>query len=263
MSAGTRPFVGATGFELSGAILHQPPPRLPERVPASLQSTILRCLAKDPRERYQDADRGSVRPRDGGNCETGASLAPRGCRRSRSVAGVCSCGCRLAATGTNAVGGARASVPAARPSIAVMQFENVAGTEDVAWMSRGVPNMLLTGLAQTRGLDIVSGQRLHEVIRQTGHDSLESLDRGQIADVARRAGASVDRRRKHRESRIGHPHRCAARRPFERPRARGRQRARHRSVRAGGSACCADPRWRRISRCRSDASCRRRLDVFP
>ena len=52
--------------------------------------------------------------------------------------------------------------------------------------------MLLTGLAQTRGLDIVSGQRLHEVVKQTGRDSLETLDRSQIADVARRAGAGAD-----------------------------------------------------------------------
>jgi tetratricopeptide (TPR) repeat protein len=81
--------------------------------------------------------------------------------------------------------------PAGRPAIAVMNFENVAGTDDVAWMSRGVPNMLLTGLAQTRGLDIVSGQRLHEVLRQSGRDSLDSLDRSQIADVARRAGAGA------------------------------------------------------------------------
>ena len=58
-------------------------------------------------------------------------------------------------------------------------------------MSRGVPNMLLTGLAQTRGLDIVSAQRLHEAIRQTGRDSLASLDQSQIADVARRAGAGA------------------------------------------------------------------------
>ena len=72
-----------------------------------------------------------------------------------------------------------------------MQFENVAGAEDIDWMSRGVPNMLLTGLAQTRGLDLVSGQRLDEVMRRTGRNSLESLDRSQIADVARRAGAGA------------------------------------------------------------------------
>ena len=49
-----------------------------------------------------------------------------------------------------------------RPAIAVISFDNMAGTPETAWLSRGVPSMLLTGLAQTRGLDIVSGQRLQE-----------------------------------------------------------------------------------------------------
>ena len=51
--------------------------------------------------------------------------------------------------------------------------------------------MLLTGLAQTRGLDIVSAQRLQEVVKQIGGQSLESLDRAQVPDVARRAGAGA------------------------------------------------------------------------
>jgi eukaryotic-like serine/threonine-protein kinase len=190
MSAGTRPFVGATGFELSGAILHQAPPPLPGRVPVMLQSIVLRCLAKDPRERYQDADQ--VRSA----LETAGSAKPAGRSRRAVVAGLSLLLAMAAAVAVwrqqgHAPAAELAVGPAGRPSIAVMQFENVAGAEDVAWMSRGVPNMLLTGLAQTRGLDIVSGQRLHEVIRQTGRDSLESLDRSQMTDIARRAGAGA------------------------------------------------------------------------
>ena len=56
MAAGSRPFAGATGFEQSGAILHEPPAPLPGRIPASLQQIIRRCLAKDPRERYKQAN---------------------------------------------------------------------------------------------------------------------------------------------------------------------------------------------------------------
>ena len=47
MAAGSRPFAGATGFEQSGAILHEPPAPLPGRIPASLQQ-IIRAL---PRQR--------------------------------------------------------------------------------------------------------------------------------------------------------------------------------------------------------------------
>ena len=53
--AGQRPFQGQTGFELTGAILNQPPLTLPASVPAPLAGVIDRCLAKPPGERYQHA----------------------------------------------------------------------------------------------------------------------------------------------------------------------------------------------------------------
>ena len=55
MVGGRRPFTGATGFELSAAILHQPPETLPPAVPAPMAAIIERCLAKDVAGRYQQA----------------------------------------------------------------------------------------------------------------------------------------------------------------------------------------------------------------
>ena len=55
MASGQRPFDGDTSFELSAAILHAAPAALPPRIPASLQTIIRRCLAKDPHERYGQA----------------------------------------------------------------------------------------------------------------------------------------------------------------------------------------------------------------
>jgi tetratricopeptide (TPR) repeat protein/predicted Ser/Thr protein kinase len=55
MVSGRRPFTGATGFELSAAILHQLPEPLPPAVPEALAAIIRRCLAKNPDERYQQA----------------------------------------------------------------------------------------------------------------------------------------------------------------------------------------------------------------
>ena len=59
MASGARPFSGATGFELTGAILHGTPAPLPPHIPESLGAIITRCLEKDPRLRYQSA--GDVR----------------------------------------------------------------------------------------------------------------------------------------------------------------------------------------------------------
>ncbi|MEK6323141.1 MAG: protein kinase [Acidobacteriota bacterium] len=59
MAAGTRPFQGHTGFELSAAILSQRPAPLPAKAPVGLQAVIERCIAKEPSQRYQRA--GEVR----------------------------------------------------------------------------------------------------------------------------------------------------------------------------------------------------------
>ncbi len=59
MASGKLPFEGKTGYEVSSAILSRPPEPLPARVPAVLRSIIVRCLGKEPGQRYQRA--GEVR----------------------------------------------------------------------------------------------------------------------------------------------------------------------------------------------------------
>jgi serine/threonine protein kinase len=54
-AAGKLPFRGNTGFELTSAILREPPPPLPPTVPYGLAAIIQRCLMKEPAERYQRA----------------------------------------------------------------------------------------------------------------------------------------------------------------------------------------------------------------
>jgi len=59
IAAGKQPFQGQTGFELTAAILREPPAPLAPQAPAGLRAIIQRCLAKEPGERYQHA--GEVR----------------------------------------------------------------------------------------------------------------------------------------------------------------------------------------------------------
>jgi len=51
--------------------------------------------------------------------------------------------------------------------------------------------MLVTGLAQTPGLDVISSQRIQQILEEIGEDSLEAVDGSVAADVARRAGAGA------------------------------------------------------------------------
>ena len=55
MATGALPFRGRTGFETTAAILREPPQPLPQRIPAGLRAIILRCLVKEPAQRYQSA----------------------------------------------------------------------------------------------------------------------------------------------------------------------------------------------------------------
>lgn len=55
MATGELPFSGRSQFELTAAILRSPPRTMPAHVPAILRGIILRCLSKDPAQRYQRA----------------------------------------------------------------------------------------------------------------------------------------------------------------------------------------------------------------
>jgi tetratricopeptide (TPR) repeat protein/TolB-like protein len=72
-----------------------------------------------------------------------------------------------------------------------MYFESMSGDEEVRWLSKGLPNMLITNLAQTPGLDVVSSQRIQRILKQIGQEDLESLDESVVEEVARKAGAGA------------------------------------------------------------------------
>ena len=80
---------------------------------------------------------------------------------------------------------------AGRPAVAVAAFENPSGSEDVRWLTTGLPGMLVTGLGQTPGLDVVGGARLDEVMKQLGVVESAAIDRSRILEVGRRAGAGA------------------------------------------------------------------------
>lgn len=50
-----RPFEGQTAYDITTAILREPPAPLPSRVSPALQSVILHCLSKEPGQRYRRA----------------------------------------------------------------------------------------------------------------------------------------------------------------------------------------------------------------
>jgi serine/threonine protein kinase/tetratricopeptide (TPR) repeat protein len=191
MASGRLPFAGTTGFELIGAILHEPPASLPAHVPVALRDIILKCLAKDPRERVQDA--GEVRAA----LQTRV-LHTRAVRKSRVMAAALAAALLVSLIAvplwrhTRTPSTSASTIEIARPRvIAVKPFENVSGNRDLAWLSQGLPRMVTTGLAQIRGLQVVSAQYLDEAGKSLGNTPLDRLSSTEFAEVARRSGAAA------------------------------------------------------------------------
>ena len=79
---------------------------------------------------------------------------------------------------------------AGRPAVAVMAFDNPGGLQDTQWLTTALPSLLLTGLGQTPGLDVVSSQRLDEVLKDLGQTT-GTVDKSRVLEAGRRSGAGA------------------------------------------------------------------------
>ncbi len=75
--------------------------------------------------------------------------------------------------------------------VAVMGFRNHIRKQELGWLSEGVSSMLATGLAETPGLEVVSRQRIQQIVDEVGVPAGETMNPGQTLTVARRAGAGT------------------------------------------------------------------------
>ena len=196
MATGRPAVTGRTAALIFDAILHGTPPpltRLNPEVPDELGRIVAKAIEKDRDMSYQTAAdlRGDLRRllRDSGSAQVAAASASEAASRSRPSSSLR----RSAQTGTTGErksSRARARVSSSgRPSIAVLAFDTPGASSENAWLARGVPNMLVTGLAQTPGLDVVSTERVQEVVEALGGGA--ALDPSRALDVGRRAGAGA------------------------------------------------------------------------
>lgn len=126
MACGQMPFAGATIIELGSAILHSAPSPLPENVPASLARITYRCLRKDMSQRYRHV--GEIR----------AALEAIGPGDGRPLSRR-----------------SPAQSPAIR-SVAVLPLENLSGAAEQEYFADGMTESLITALAKTSGLRVIS-----------------------------------------------------------------------------------------------------------
>jgi len=84
---------------------------------------------------------------------------------------------------------------AAHKSIAVLYFSNLSQDQSLNWLNNGLTDMLTTNLAQVKGLDVLSTERVMSAVQRASKDGRskdgQSMDPAQAQSVARDAGADA------------------------------------------------------------------------
>jgi tetratricopeptide (TPR) repeat protein/tRNA A-37 threonylcarbamoyl transferase component Bud32 len=206
MVTGVAPFRKRSSADTIGAILGEmpPAPRLENATAGTeLQRVLRKCLAKDPESRYQGMRdlvvdlrqlRESIASSDSRPIEPARESGAAWWRRppvwiggavlAAAIAAATLWPVRRGSAPSTALGGT-----AARPALAVVAFEVIGASPDAAWLGKGLPSMLITGLAQTPDIEVVGNERLGDAARQVGAATLDGVERSKLAELARRAGA--------------------------------------------------------------------------
>ena len=164
MASARLPFSGRTTFELCGQILHQAPPPLADRVPQGLRAIVLRCLAKDPGLRYQDA------------AEVRAALEAMGAMISTSSS-------------------VSVSLPIEeRRALLVLPFTNVTTDAESDYFADGLTEEIIADLSNVRQLRVISRTSSMQ-FKGTSRTVAELASQLRVSHVleggVRRAGAAL------------------------------------------------------------------------
>jgi serine/threonine protein kinase/tetratricopeptide (TPR) repeat protein len=79
---------------------------------------------------------------------------------------------------------------AGHKSIAVLYFSNLSQDQSLNWLDNGLTDMLTTNLAQVKGLDVLSTERVLSAVQRASRDG-KAMDPSQAQQVARDAGADA------------------------------------------------------------------------
>ena len=200
MVTGVAPFKRKSPAETITAILLEAPALQLEDAAGGpeLERIFRKSMAKDAASRYQSMRDLIVDLRDLRN--TVASSAPMPRLAQASVTPPRSLARRAAAAAVAAlVAGLIAWVAwrkpaptdavASRPTLAIVPFEVISGGQNATWLGKGLPSMLITGLAQTPDIALIGSERLGDAAREVGARNIDAVERSQLAGLARRAGA--------------------------------------------------------------------------
>ena len=209
MVTGKVPFEGDTPFTVGmkhKGEMPQPPKELNSQITDDLNRLILKCLEKDKEKRHQS----SGELLSGlGNIEKGVPTAERVIKERKPLTSreiTVTFGLKklvIPASVLMAViligilvwhpwsrDKSVPSVPSDKPSLAVMYFENNTGDENLDQWRKGISDLLITDLTQSRYLKVLGGDRLFDILNDLGQLEAKSFSTGILEQVAAQGGVN-------------------------------------------------------------------------
>jgi len=207
MAAGRTPFKGDYEQAVLYSILNETPEPLTAvraGVPMELDRIVAKALAKDPAVRYQHADeliadlralkKGSeagAASRTGTADAASSRASAAGGRRSwkrysRLLVALC-----VAAASVTIYSFVRPvlfseAVSTERHPVAVITFENQTGDPQYDNLKKVIPNLLITSLEQSQYIQVVTWERLRDLVKQAGKQGVEDIDADLGFELCRR-----------------------------------------------------------------------------
>ena len=207
--SGKPPFQGSSGIEILNAILKETPAPLPplggDVMPETafeLQHIVDKCLAKDPRDRYQGMKdlvvhlRSARRRLESTTISSGAVPLPTESRQRKTwlIGGGVAAALVAAATAMMLTNPGRDTPPASvspeKPSIAVLYFQNNTGDETLDWLRTALADMLVTNLSQSPEVEVLGTDRLYEILEEMNRLDERITSFTVVKEVAERAGVN-------------------------------------------------------------------------
>jgi eukaryotic-like serine/threonine-protein kinase len=193
MVTGTRAFDAATPLSAAVRRIKEdpvPPRTLVPDLDRRWESVILKCLARNPKERFQNGDEVADALR--------GEPAVRGARRPEHRLLFGTIALALAIAGAVFAYRMRHPAPnptatirsiAVRPSVAVLPFHNLSGRTDTEWVSTALPEMLTAELAAGGKLRTFPGENIARASADLGLTGKQTLARDTLERVREYLGS--------------------------------------------------------------------------